>query len=459
MRLAERITNAMLCHQMWCQVYLRVCRRQTKKCKKIVLSLRRKLPHLPVDAARTDMHWQRCEPRGNASAIGFTVRKSPWLKRVCCAILSNISFITDHVEVNGERFAYYRNRTDGPLTRAHPKSAMAQAYVNGLISPQELPPDDVVFGRSRQMAVVRSKIELAAATNVPVLLQGESGTGKEILAKLLHMRSPRSRCSWVRVMCPAIPQTLIESELFGYDRGAFTGAITTKRGRVESAHGGTLFLDEIGGLDISVQAKLLQLLQDGSFMRVGGQETLRIDTRIISSSNMDLRSQVEQGTFRVDFFYRLNAITVDLPPLRNRIGDLPQLIDYFLEDYSRSTRRTPRPLTAETLCLMRRFDWPGNIRQLENLIRGYVLIGSEDVIVAELVPRSGEELATYIDLAKPISLKQITKAATAKLEREIIHKVLEANGGSRRKTARWLNISYRSLLYKLEEAHTAEFSP
>ncbi|MGD0910060.1 MAG: sigma 54-interacting transcriptional regulator [Candidatus Acidiferrales bacterium] len=330
---------------------------------------------------------------------------------------------------------------------------MVQAYSNGFIGALDLPPEEVIFGDSPRMAIARSKVQLAAATNVPVLLQGESGTGKEILARLLHIRSPRAPLPWVKVVCPAIPNTLIESELFGYEKGAFTGANSTKRGRVEQAHNGTLFLDEIGGLDPAVQAKLLQLLQDGTFMRVGGQEMLHMDARIISSANIDLKQQTEDGSFRLDFLYRLNAVTIDLPPLRKRIEDLPVIVDYLLSVYVRSLRRTARPLGAEMMALMRRFDWPGNIRQLENMIRSYVLLGSEDVLAAELVPKAERDPIPEIDLAKPVSLKQITKAATAKLERDIIQRVLEANGGSRRKTAQWLNISYRSLLYKLGEAH------
>lgn len=320
----------------------------------------------------------------------------------------------------------------------------------------DLPSDSVIFGQSPQMAIVRSKVMLAAATNVPVLIQGESGTGKEVLARLLHARSSRSRFPWVKVMCPAIPNTLIESELFGYERGAFTGATISKRGRLELADGGSLFLDEVGSLDISVQAKLLQVLQDGTFMRVGGQETRKIETRIISSANIDLKARSEEGSFRPDFLYRLNAVTIDLPPLRKRIEDLPLFLNHFLEVYSRSFQRSLKPLSSETIGLLRKFGWPGNIRQLENLIRSYVVIGSEDVLVAEVAPAVGEQIpVTQVDLARPVSLKKITKDATAKLEREIIWKVLEANGGSRRKTAQWLNMSYRSLLYKLGEARTA----
>ncbi len=320
-----------------------------------------------------------------------------------------------------------------------------------------MPPEDVIFGRSAQMAVARAKLLLAADTNIPVLLQGDSGTGKELLAQLLHLRSQRSRFPWIKVTCPAIPDSLIESELFGYEKGAFSGAYSTKRGRVELADRGTLFLDELSSLDLSVQAKLLQLLQDGTFMRVGGQETRSIDARIVSSANVDLKRRTADGSFRVDLFYRLNAVTIELPPLRHRIEDLPALVDYFLSVYSRSMGRSPRPLSSKMMHLMRRFHWPGNIRQLENMVRSYVLMNREDVLAADLVPNPSQEPSWEIDLGRPISLKEITRAATERLEREIIFKVLQANRGSRRKTARWLNISYRSLLYKLDEAQSAGY--
>ncbi|KAA6458340.1 sigma-54-dependent Fis family transcriptional regulator [Acidobacteria bacterium AB60] len=333
---------------------------------------------------------------------------------------------------------------------------MSKVYGNGMSDFSRLPPDEVVFGTSGEMSLARANLQLAARSDVPVLLQGESGTGKDILARLLHARSSRGHQPWVKVMCPAIPHSLIESELFGHERGAFTGANCTKRGRVELAHGSTLFLDEVGGLDLAVQAKLLQLLQDGSFTRVGGQETLRVQIRIVSSANVNLRRKTDEGSFRLDLLYRLNAITINLPPLRNRIHDLPVLIDYFLHRYSDSLQRAVRPLSSQTLTQMRRFSWPGNIRQLENLIRSYVVIGDEDVLRADMFPEAEPDEFTQIDLAQPVCLKQITKSMTAKLEQEIIRRVLEAQGGSRRKTARWLNISYRSLLYKLGEAHSLD---
>ncbi len=303
------------------------------------------------------------------------------------------------------------------------------------------------------MQTVRGKLERIARTTVPVLLQGESGTGKDVFAKLLHTRSSRPSRTWVKVNCPALPHSLIESELFGYERGAFTGACATKRGRVELAHQGTLFLDEVGSLDLSAQAKLLQILQDGTFMRVGGQESRQVDARLVCATNGNLQRQAEAGTFRADLFFRINAVTIDLPPLRQRTADLPILIEYFLDLYSGAYRLEAKPLSRAITDMMERYNWPGNIRQLENMIRGYVLVGDEDALAAELIPAATAGVGPEIDLASPISLKEFTKAATRDLEREIILKVLRSNGGSRQKTAKWLNISYRSLLYKLRDSN------
>lgn len=323
-----------------------------------------------------------------------------------------------------------------------------------------LPPLDIIFGKTATMQGARNKLEKVAETDVPVLIQGESGTGKEICVRLLHALSLRSRGALVKVSCPAIPHSLLETELFGYEKGAFTGAMGTKLGRVEQAHMGTLFLDEVGSLDLGVQSKLLQVLQDGTFVRVGGHESRSITTRLVSAANSDLRHQVEQGTFRLDFLFRINAVTINLPPLRQRIADLPILIDYFIDHYSRIFRHTPELLSKSAVRMMQNYHWPGNIRQLENLIRSYVLIGSEEALVAEMMPetpRSG--ITTDIDLSEPVSLKDITRRATHDLERQIILRVLQANSWNRQKTAKWLQISYRSLLYKLSEIGMPEVPP
>ena len=294
---------------------------------------------------------------------------------------------------------------------------MPLARASWFVDVRDLPSIDLIFGQSPAMAGVREKLERIAGTAVPVLIQGESGTGKDIFARLLHARSNRANLAFVKVTCPAIPLSLIESELFGYEKGAFTGAYATKRGRVEIAHQGTLFLDEVGGLDNSTQAKLLQVLQDGSFMRVGGQESRRVNTRLICAANGDLRQQTEDGSFRLDFFYRINAVTIDLPPLRQRAADLPNLIDYFLDQHGKAFRVEPKPLSREIVRMMQRYKWPGNIRQLENLIRGYVLMGDEEALASELVMTAPPGVVPEVDLANPISLKEITKAATRGLER------------------------------------------
>lgn len=323
-----------------------------------------------------------------------------------------------------------------------------------------LPPLEIFFGKTAVMQAVRNKLERVAETDVPVLIQGESGTGKEICVRLLHAFSLRARGSLVKVSCPAIPHSLIETELFGYEKGAFTGAMSTKLGRVEQSHNGTLFLDEVGSLDLGVQSKLLQVLQDGTFVRVGGHEPRSIVTRLVSASNTDLRSQVEDGSFRLDFLFRINAVTINLPPLRQRIADLPILIDYFIDHYAKIFHSAPELLSKSAVRLMQNYHWPGNIRQLENLIRSYVLIGSEEALVAELMPETSRGgITTDIDLSEPVSLKHITKKATQDLERQIILKVLQENSWNRQKTAKWLQISYRSLLYKLSEVGMPEVPP
>jgi len=329
---------------------------------------------------------------------------------------------------------------------------MTALHAKEMTDIRDLPPMDLIFGQSSMMAVAQAKMQRVANTNVPVLLQGASGTGKDILARCLHAMSDRSRNALVKVTCPAIPSTLIESELFGYEKGAFTGAYATKRGRVEQAHLGTLFLDEISSLDIAVQGKLLQVLQDGTYMRVGGQQQRSVDTRLISAANGNLRHQTEDGAFRLDFLFRINAVTIDLPSLRQRTMDMPGLIEHFLEKYGKAFHLAPKPISREMMRMLLGYDWPGNIRQFENLIRSYVLIGDEESIMADLIPTPVVKEIADIDLLTPVSLKDITKSATRNLEREIILKVLHAHGWNRQKTAKWLNISYRSLLYKLEDS-------
>src|SRR5450755_1760233 len=213
-------------------------------------------------------------------------------------------------------------------------SMLARASLESAITAQGLPPESVIFGQTAAMAEVRQKLERVAGANLSVLISGESGTGKDIIARLLHLYSPWANGPYVKINCPAIPGSLLESELFGYERGAFTGASGTKPGRVEMAHRGTLFLDEISELDPALQAKLLQLLQDGQFSRIGSQEDTKVEVRVVSATNRELHHEIEVGNFRNDLFYRIAAMTIHLPALRDRAVDIPLISEYLLEYYN-----------------------------------------------------------------------------------------------------------------------------
>jgi two-component system response regulator AtoC len=324
---------------------------------------------------------------------------------------------------------------------------------SGLLEPiLGLPPGDVIFGVSPAMGKIRQKLEKAAGANIAVLLRGQSGTGKEVFAKLIHSQSPWRNGPFVKVSCPAIPGTLIESELFGYEKGAFTGAYGAKPGRIELAHRGTLFLDEIGELDPSLQAKLLQLLQDGEFNRIGAAGDRRIDVRFVCATNRSLEQEMKSGAFREDLFYRISVLTIHLPSLRERRDDIPILVDYFLRTHSKRLGRSAPPLTGGLLAEMMKYSWPGNIRELENLVKSYVVFGSEDDLRAAM--RNGHEdfLHPEIPSNGVVSLKNVVRAATKQLERTFILKALETHHWNRRKAARALNISYAGLLCKMREA-------
>jgi two-component system response regulator AtoC len=245
---------------------------------------------------------------------------------------------------------------------------------------------------------------------------------------------------------------LLESELFGYEKGSFTGAHAAKPGRVEMADGGTLFLDGIDEIDMSLQAKLLQLLQDGQFSRIGGQEDRRVQVRLICATNRQLELQIANGRFRQDLFYRINVVSLQLPALRARSEDIPDLVAYFLQNHKARHNMLARPLSATTFNLLVRHPWPGNIRELENLMERYVILGSEDAISSELLNWEKTHALPEIHVDGQIHLKKVTRQAVHDLERKIILSVLEANRWNRKKTASALKISYRALLYKIRRA-------
>jgi two-component system response regulator AtoC len=331
------------------------------------------------------------------------------------------------------------------MTTTNSVSALVQAL-------GEIPPEAVIFGHSEGMQSLRERLDKVAGANVPVLIQGESGTGKDIIARMIHTLSPWKSGPFVKVNCPAIPGTLLESELFGYEKGAFTGAFGMKPGRVELAHRGTLFLDEISELDLGLQSKLLQLLQDGQFCRIGAQEDKKVEVRVVCATNRHLEHEIENGTFRQDLFYRINVVNLYLPPLRERRGDIEDLVHYFLDYYNHKYNCRARALSGELTGLLQKYHWPGNIRELENLVKRYVILGNEEAISSDLVTREQEMFNPDINLDGPISLKKLTRQAVRELERKVILKVLQANHWNRKQSARALSISYRALLYKIRDA-------
>jgi len=318
--------------------------------------------------------------------------------------------------------------------------------------PLDLPVEEVIFGRSSAMAAVRQRVSKVAGATVPVLIEGESGTGKEILAKFIHNCSLLQTGPFVKVSCAAIPGSLLESELFGYQKGAFSGAYASKPGRVEMAHRGTLFLDEVAELDSSLQAKLLQVLQDGQFCRIGGQDDRKIEARVICATNRNIEQEIAAGRFRQDLFYRINVIHVSMPRLRERREDIPVLVEYLLGEYNRRFVRSAGAPAQATMRLLEEYDWPGNIRELENWIARYVLLGVEEAPTTTPVERNSFHLPLEVSPDGSIPLKRLTKEAALEVERALILKVLQANRWNRRRTAEVLKISYRALIYKIRQA-------
>ena len=318
--------------------------------------------------------------------------------------------------------------------------------------PVALPSDQWVFGLSSAMQSVRERAEKVVGTDIPVLIEGLTGTGKEVLARWIHERSPWRAGQFVKCNCAAIPGPLLESELFGYEKGAFTGAYRSKPGRVEMANSGSLFLDEIAELDLSLQGKLLHLMQDGRFSRIGDLEERHLTARMIFSANRDLSREVAAGRFRADLLYRINVIRIEMPPLKHRREDIPVLVEHFLSFFSQQFERSVPPISRETMRYLQERDWVGNIRELENCIARYVVLSTEEALWVEPLDRPRGLATEKKSTDRSVSLKHSAKTAIREMERTVILRALQDNRWNRRRTAQALNISYRALMYKIREA-------
>jgi two-component system NtrC family response regulator len=307
---------------------------------------------------------------------------------------------------------------------------------------------DRIIYRSEKMNALINMAGRVAASRATVLLQGESGTGKELLARLIHHLSPRAARRIIAVNCGALHENLLESELFGHEKGAFTGATARRIGRFEEADGGTLFLDEIGELSPQVQVKLLRFLQEHEFQRLGGNQTLRTDVRVISATNRELEQRVKEGAFRDDLFYRLNVVLMSLPPLRERKEDIPILIDHFLKRYAEENGKEIAGLSSEAQDVLLKYDYPGNVRELENIIERAVVIAREDVISVEDLPFS-ESMEETTESRK--AEEGLLRGSIEELEKKLIVEAMEKAGDHQIRAAEFLGISERMLRYKLKK--------
>jgi DNA-binding NtrC family response regulator len=309
-----------------------------------------------------------------------------------------------------------------------------------------------VVSSDPKMDAVLQLVAQVGPSKASVLITGESGTGKELIAEAIHLASPRAKAPFVRLHCAALSESLLESELFGHERGAFTGAVGRREGRFRQADGGTLFLDEIGEISAAVQVKLLRFLQEKTFERVGGNETLKVDVRVIAATNRDLAAEIRRGSFREDLFYRLNVVTVELPPLRARRGDVPALASFFLKRYAAENGKTIETFADDALQTLLDYHWPGNVRELENVIERAVVLCEGPQIEKKYLPPS------LVPLDERGGPPPIPGTTIADLEKYAILKTLEACGGSTSRAATVLGVSPRKIQYKLHEygAETAE---
>jgi len=336
----------------------------------------------------------------------------------------------------------------------HPQPAAIDVSL-GRDEAEELGDDMYFLAASPQMRKIRAQVDQVAAVDVPVLLLGESGTGKEVVARLIHKLSLRARRSFLKVNCAALPADLLESELFGYEVGAFTGATKPKPGKFELCDKGTILLDEIGDMPVAMQAKLLHVLQDQQFSRLGSRSVVRVDVRILAATNIDIQQAIASKKLRPDLYYRLNTLSIHLPPLRERREEIPSMVRHFMARFAARYARTPVPLSPRLVEACLKYPWPGNLRELENFVKRFLILADEDLAIAELETR---EEAGHLPLlsqeavaGRPAGLKSLVRSLKDEAEMQAIHRALEQTNWNRKKAAAILNISYKALLYKIRQ--------
>jgi DNA-binding NtrC family response regulator len=357
-----------------------------------------------------------------------------------------VILLTAHGSIESAKEALRRGAFDY-LEKPYDKAALLETINRALDRLDAI--DSEIISASPKMESVKKMILKVARSNSTVLVRGESGTGKELIARAVHNQSPRATEMFQAVNCAAINENLLESELFGHEKGSFTGAHAEKKGLFEIADRGTLFLDEIGELDVGMQAKLLRALQERKIRRVGGTHEMNVDVRVIAATNRDLRAMVADGRFRDDLYYRINVLSIDVPPLRERREDIPVLIDYFLKKHTKNTSRLVTGLTPETKKLMNEYSWPGNVRQLESAIERAILLSEGDLITAEDLPT---EVRQDVGPASEGAFKLPAEGINFEdVERNLITQAMEQTDYNITKAAKLLGLTFRTLQYRLEK--------
>jgi len=327
-----------------------------------------------------------------------------------------------------------------------------QAMEDGCAEAEPLGDDAYFVAASAAMRRIRTQVAQVAKVDVPVLMLGESGTGKEVVARLIHKMSARAHRTFLKVNCAAVPADLLESELFGYEPGAFTGANRPKPGKFELCNKGTILLDEIGEMPPLLQAKLLHVLQDQTFSRLGGRTTINVDVRILAATNIDVQAALASKKLREDLYYRLNAFTLQIPPLRDRKEEVPLLLKHFMTRTAERYGRPPLPFSALLLDACMKYNWPGNVRELENFVKRYLILGDETQVVCELDPKNSATPDGALKSQEvPGGLKSLVRSLKDEAEAEAIARTLEQTNWNRKEAARILNISYKALLYKTRQ--------
>ncbi len=328
----------------------------------------------------------------------------------------------------------------------------ASALEEAKAEAEDLGDDTFFVASTAAMRRLRAQAAQIARVDVPVLMLGESGTGKEVIARLIHKSSARAHRTFLKVNCAAVPADLLESELFGYEPGAFTGATRSKPGKFELCNKGTILLDEIGEMPPLLQAKLLHVLQDQSFSRLGGRSVITVDVRILAATNIDVQEALQTKRLREDLSYRLNAFTINLPPLRERKEEIPILLKHFMTRLAERYARPALPFSPAMLDTCMRYQWPGNVRELENFVKRYLIMGDETAAIRELEPRSAVVAGASASAAAPNGgLKRLVRSLKDEAEAEAITRTLEQTNWNRKEAARLLNISYKALLYKTRQ--------